>query len=67
MKTLLLCIPLKVALVNLPPLPQSTTYIYRVSKELRKGNEHHYSPTTVFIPLTQAWTLQMVDNLNIWP
>ncbi|XP_057502454.1 UPF0481 protein At3g47200-like [Actinidia eriantha] len=37
------------ALVNLPPLPPSTAYFFRVPGELRKGNEHHFTPTTVSI------------------
>ncbi|PSS35644.1 UPF0481 protein, partial [Actinidia chinensis var. chinensis] len=38
-----------------PPQPQSTACIYRVPRELRKGNEHYYTPTTVSIgPLHAA-------------
>ncbi|PSS35643.1 UPF0481 protein [Actinidia chinensis var. chinensis] len=32
-----------------PPPPPSRTFIHRVPPELRIGNEHHYTPTTVSI------------------
>ncbi|XP_057493942.1 UPF0481 protein At3g47200-like [Actinidia eriantha] len=32
-----------------PPLSPSRTFIHRVPPELRIGNEHHYTPTTVSI------------------
>ncbi|GFY81757.1 hypothetical protein Acr_01g0015650 [Actinidia rufa] len=50
-----LMLSLEDVLRKLPPQPQSTAHIYRVPRELRKGNEHYYTPTTVSIgPLHAA-------------
>ena len=50
-----LLLSLEDVLRKLPPQPQSTACIYRVPRELRKGNEHYYTPTTVSIgPLHAA-------------
>ncbi|GFY81758.1 hypothetical protein Acr_01g0015660 [Actinidia rufa] len=50
-----LMLSLEDVLRKLPPQPQSTACIYRIPRELRKGNEHYYTPTTVSIgPLHAA-------------
>lgn len=41
-------------MANLPPVPQSVDYIYRVPSKIRKGNEIHYTHTTISISFFHA-------------